>query len=121
MASGLYSVQVFTFDQLSIDAEHPFAERMKDVAPRYMVNDRAHDFKFVFRDGSPLEIAGHPAYQATAAEEGKATFTATFILQNSRVTVASLVFPIEKPDSKFNRPFPRDCYDKFAASVKEVH
>jgi hypothetical protein len=121
MASGQYSVQVFAFDQLSVDEKHPFQERMKDVAARYMVNDRAHAFKFVFHDGKALEIAGRPAYQATAVEEGKATLVATFVLQDSRVTVASLVFPIEDPNSKMSRPFPWKCYDKFVASVKEVH
>jgi hypothetical protein len=85
-----------------------------------MVHDRSKAFKFVFHDAKPLEIAGHPAYQATAIEEGTATFVATFVLQHSHVTVASLVFPIEKADSKFNRPFPQQCYDKFVASVKEV-
>jgi hypothetical protein len=121
MASGQYSVQVFSFDRLSIDDEHSFEERIKDVAPEYMVHDRSKAFKFVFRDAKPIEIAGHPAYQATAIEEGRATFVATFVLQHSDVTVASLVFPIEKPDSKFNRPFPQECYDRFVASVKEVH
>jgi hypothetical protein len=121
MASGLYSVQVFTFDQLSVDDKHPFQERMTGVAARYMVNDRAHAFKFVFREGNPLEIGGRPSYQATAVEEGKATFVATFVLQDTRVTVASLVFPIEIPNSKIGRPFPWDCYNKFVASVKEVH
>jgi len=119
MASGQYSVQVFTFDQLSVDDKHPFQERMKDVAPKYMVNDRAHAFKFVFQDGKSIEVGSRPAYQATAVEEGKATFVATFVLQNSRVSVASLVFPIEDPNSKMGRPFPWDCYRKFVASVKE--
>jgi hypothetical protein len=121
MASGQYSVQVFSFDRLSIDDTHTFEERIKDVAPKYMVHDRSKAFKFVFRDAKLLEIAGHPAYQATAIEEGTATFVATFVLQHSHVTVASLVFPIEKPDSKFGRPFPLECYNKFVASVKEVH
>jgi hypothetical protein len=121
MSSGQYSVQVFTFDQLSIDDTHSFEQRIKDVAPMYMVHDRSKAFKFVFRDAKLLEIAGHPAYQATAIEEGTATFVATFVLQHAYVTVASLVFPIEKPDSKFNRPFPWECYKRFTASVKEVH
>jgi hypothetical protein len=121
MASGQYSVQVFSFERLSIDEHHSFEERIKDVAPKYMVHDRTKAFKFVFRAGNPLEIDGRPAYQATAIEEGTATFIATFVLQHSHVTVASLVFPIEKTDSKFNRPFPSECYNKFVASVKEVH
>jgi hypothetical protein len=121
MASGQYSVQVFTFDQLSIDDNHSFAERIKDVAPSYMVHDRSKAFKFVFRDGKFLEIAGLPAYQASAIEQGRAIFVATFVLQHAHVTVASLVFPIENADSKFNRAFPQECYDKFVASVKEVH
>jgi len=121
MASGQYSVQVFTFDQLSIDDKHSFEERIKDVAPKYMVNDRSKAFKFVFRDARLLEIAGLPAYQATAIEEGRATFVATFVLQHSHVTVASLVFPIEDANSKFNRSFPQECYDRFVSSVKETH
>jgi hypothetical protein len=121
MASGQYSVQVFSFDRLSIDDKHSFEQRIKDVAPEYMVHDRSKAFKFVFRDAKPIEIAGHPAYQATAIEEGRATFVATFVLQHSDVTVASLVFPIEDSRSKFNRPFPQACYDRFVASVKEVH
>jgi hypothetical protein len=121
MASGQYSVQVFTFDRLSIDDKHSFEERIKDVAPKYMANDRSKAFKFVFRDGNPLEIDGRPAYQATAIEEGRATFVATFVLQHSHVTVASLVFPIENPKDSMARPFPWDCYNRFAASVKEVH
>lgn len=121
MASGQYSVQVFTFDQLSIDDKHSFEERIKDVAPKYMVHDRSKAFKFVFRDAKPLEIDGRPAYRATAIQEGTATFVATFVLQHAHVTVASLVFPIENADSKFNRPFPQACYDRFVSSVKEVH
>jgi hypothetical protein len=121
MASGQYSVQVFSFDRLSIDDQHSFEERIKDVVPKYMVNDRSKAFKFVFRDAKPLEIAGRPAYQATAIEEGRAIFVATFVLQNSDVTVASLVFPIENTGSKFNRPFPQECYDRFVSSVKETH
>jgi hypothetical protein len=54
-------------------------------------------------------------------EEGKPIFVATFVLQHSHVTVASLVFTIENADSKFNRPFPSECYNKFVASVKETH
>ncbi len=121
MASGQYSVQVFSFDQLSIDDKHSFEQRIKDVAPQYMVHDRSKAFKFVFRDAKPLEIAGLHAYQATAIEEGRATFVATFVLQHSHVTVASLVFPIESADSKFNRPFPQKCYDRFVSSVKETN
>ena len=121
MASGQYSVQVFTFDRLSIDDKHSFEQRIKDVAPEYMVHDRSKAFKFVFRDAKSLEIDGRPAYQATAIEEGTATFIATFVLQKSHVTVASLVFPVEDSHSKFNRPFPQACYDRFVASVKEVH
>jgi len=108
MASGQYD-------------QHSFEQRIKDVAPQYMVHDRSKAFKFVFRDGNPLEIDGRPAYQATAVEEGKATFVATFVLQHSHVTVASLVFPIEKTDSKFNRAFPQECYNRFVSSVKEIH
>jgi hypothetical protein len=120
MASGQYSVQVFAFDQLSIDDNHSFEERMKDVAPKYMVHDRSKAFKFVFRDGKPFAVGSRPAYQATAIEEGKATFVATFVLQHSHVTIASLVFPIEDPNSKMSRPFPWDCYNRFVASVKEA-
>jgi hypothetical protein len=121
MASGQYSVQVFTFDRLSIDEKHSFEERIKDVAPKYMAHDRSKAFKFVFRDGKPFAVGSRPAYQATAVEEGKATFVATFVLQHSHVTVASLVFPIEDPNSKMSRPFPWDCYNRFVASVKEVN
>jgi hypothetical protein len=32
-----------------------------------------------------------------AADDNEAMFVATFVLQQSRVTVASLIFPIEKP------------------------
>jgi hypothetical protein len=120
MASGQYSVQVFNFDRLSIDDKHSFEERIKDVAPKYMVHDRSKAFKFVFRDGKPFAVGSRPAYQATAIEEGKATFVATFVLQHSHVTIASLVFPIEDPNSKMSRPFPWDCYNRFVASVKEA-
>src|ERR1700733_5123795 len=37
MTSGQYSLQVFSFDQLSIDAAHSFQDRIKDIAPQYMV------------------------------------------------------------------------------------
>jgi hypothetical protein len=121
MASGQYSVQVFTFEQLSVDDKHSFQERILDIAPKYMVNDRAHAFKFAYRDGKSLEVGSRSAYQASAVEEGKATFVATFVLQDSRVTVASLIFPIESPDSKMARAFPWDCYNRFVASVKEIH
>jgi hypothetical protein len=121
MASGQYSVQVFTFDQLSIDDKHSFEERIKDVAPKYLVHDRSKAFRFVFRDAKFLEIAGLPAYQASAIEQGTAIFVATFVLQHSHVTVASLVFPIEDANSKSNRPFPQECYNRFVASVKEMH
>jgi len=121
MASGQYSVQVFIFDQLSIDDRHLFQERVKAIAPQYMVKDRSNAFKFELRDAKPLEVAGHPAYQAMAVEEGKATFVATFVLQESRVTVASLVFPMENSRDSTARPFPWDCYNRFVASVKEVH
>jgi hypothetical protein len=120
MASGQYSLQVFSFDRLSIDDTHSFEQRIKAVAPEYMVHDRSKAFKFVFRDAKSLEIDGRPAYQTTAIEEGRATFVATFVLQKSHVTVASLVFPIENGNSKFNRPFPAECYNKFVASVKQV-
>ena len=119
MTSGQYSLQVFTFDQMAIDDKHSFQDRIKDIAPQYMVHDRSKQFNFVFRDAKPLEITGRPAYQATAVQQGVGVFVATFVLQRTHVTVASLVFPIDNAGGKSNRPFPQACYDKFVASVKE--
>lgn len=121
MASGVYALQVYTFDEMSIGEKYNFQDRAKAVAEKYIVNDRSHDFKFVLRDSEALEVNGRPAYQAVAVEEGKATFIATLVLHESRVTIASLLFPIEKPNDPMKRSFPWACYNRFVDSVKEIH
>ena len=68
-----------------------------------------------------MDVGGQPGYQATAVEEGIATFVATVVLQPSRVTVSSLIFPIDKTNGPIQRAFPWECYNQFVASVKEVH
>lgn len=120
MASGLYAVQVFTFDQLSIGETHSFQEVSKPMIEKYVVSDRL-PHKFVLKSSKQVEVGGQPGYQATAVEEGIATFVATVVLQQSRVTVSSLIFPIEKPDDPIKRDFPWLCYNRFVESVKEVH
>jgi hypothetical protein len=119
MASGLYAVQVFTFDQLSIGEKHSFQEVAKPMIEKYIVSDRL-PAKFVLRGSKPVEVGGQPGYQATAVEDGVATFVATVVLQQSRVTVSSLIFPMEKPDDPMKRDFPWQCYNRFVESVKEV-
>ena len=119
MASGQYSVQVFTFDQLSTDSTS-FSEHAKFLAERFVVNDRVNAFNFVVQDSKAIDVAGRPGYQATAIDAGKATMVATFVLQNSRITVASLVFPIEKQSDPMRRPFPWTCYNRFLESVSET-
>jgi hypothetical protein len=120
MASGQYALQVFTFDQLSIGAKHSFQEVAKPMIEKYIVSDRL-PAKFVLQGSKQVDVGGQPGYQATAVEEGIATFVATVVLQPSRVTVSSLIFPIEKTNDQIKRAFPWDCYNRFVESVKEVH
>lgn len=118
-AGGQYAVQVYPISKEIKDATSFIAETKKFL-PQYMVKDRASKgFDFKLRSEKQLEVNGRPAYQAIATEEGKAVFIATFVLHTSRITVASLIFPVkigELPETKI----PWKCYEKFSTSVTET-
>lgn len=112
---GIFALQVYPLSQSIHDAESFFQETEK-FAPEYIANDRSSmGLNFKFFEGKPLQWE-YPAYQAIGKTKD-ATFVAIFALHDTRITVASLVYPV---DEQSQRDFPWECYLTFARSVKEL-
>ena len=116
---GLYAVQVFEIPK-DITDKQTFIKATERFFKDYMVKDRAPmGLKLVVKETKELEINGRPAYQAISVDTGKAVFIATSVLQSTRITTASLVYPLETVEDP-KKQIPWECYNHFIESVKET-
>jgi len=119
MASGQYSLQIYPIPE-NIKDTKSFIEVTKDFMSKYMVEDRAPlGLTLKLKEEKQLEINGEAAYQAISVEEWKAVFIATSVLHNSRITVASLLYPDEDSTPAIEK-IPWKCYNKFVNSIQEI-
>jgi len=115
MAFGQYAVQVYPIPGDVKNAES-FLKKTEPFAKHYIETDReSMKLNFRFKEGGPLDGFGQPAYRAIGEDPGKAIFVATFVLHRSRITIASLVYPLDER----RKPVPWSCYEAFAKSVRE--
>jgi len=116
---GQYAVQVFEIPK-DVSDKATFVKATERFYKDYMVKDRAPmGLKLVLKESKALEVNGRPAYQAISVDEGKAVFVATSVLQNSRITIASLVYPLKTAEEP-SKQIPWKCYNTFLESVKET-
>lgn len=115
---GQYAVQVFEIPK-DITDQATFVKATERFFKDYMVKDRASmGLKLVLKEAKEIEVNGRPAYQAISVDEGKAVFIATSVLQNSRITTASLVYPLKTAEDP-SKQIPWKCYNYFVESVRE--
>lgn len=119
MEGGQYAVQVFETPK-DIKDRASFLNTTKAFFKEYMVKDRAPlGLNLTIKEEKEVEVGGRLAYQAISVDEGKAGFIATSILHTSRITTASLVYPV-KPGTDATKEVPWKCYNAFVESIKEV-
>jgi hypothetical protein len=73
----------------------------------------------VLKEAKRVDINGQVGYRVFAVTEGRMAFVATFVLQKSWITIASLTYPLQ-PGVDAMAAVPWSCYDKFVESVKQV-
>jgi hypothetical protein len=71
--------------------------------------------KFEVQETKRLQIGNKSAYQGVAISKDKAEFVATVVYHGDFITVAGLVYPVDR-----NRAFPCKCYNDFVDSVTEA-
>jgi hypothetical protein len=119
MASGQYAVQAYLVPG-DIQSGPVFIEKTKEFVPTYMAKDRASmGLTFAVKEEKQLEVNGKPSYQVIGtAESGTALLVATHTLHKTRITIASLLYPL-KSGTSFKDQIPWQCYNSFVASVQE--
>lgn len=116
---GQYAVQVYEIPK-DVTDKATFINATRTFFKDYMVKDRAPmGLILTLKEEKEAEVNGHPAYQAISVEEGKAVFIATSVLHSSRITIASLVYPL-KGATEATKQIPWKCYNTFIESVKET-
>jgi hypothetical protein len=117
-ANGQYTVKLTKIPK-SVTDDSSFIRETEPDAKDY-VDDRPRDqLNFVFKDGKRFDIGGHAGYRVVAVSEGRLVFVATFVLQKSWITVASLTYPI-KPGVDATAAIPWSCYNRFVESIQQV-
>jgi hypothetical protein len=117
-ANGQYTVKLTKIPK-SVTNDVSFIKKIEPDAKDY-VEDRPRDrLNLVLKEGKRLDADGLPGYRVVAVSEGKIAFVATFVLQKSWISIASLTYRLQ-PGSDAMAAIPWSCYDKFAGSVKQT-
>lgn len=118
-AGGRYALHVFLLPGEVID-EASFEARAERFFQRFLVEEPGqYRVKVQPVSQTELTIDGNPALRAIAVENGRAVFVATARLHATRVSVASLLYPLDG-DGPVDEQIPWSCYEGFVASVREL-
>ncbi len=115
---GVYALAVYEIPPEITDKES-FWKSTESALKAYLVKDRARIAPGLqVIEMTPTEIRGRAAYQGISVDTAKAVFVATAQLHESRVTMASLLYPL-KGQSDPKAQVPWRCYNQFVESVRE--
>jgi hypothetical protein len=115
LADGQYTVKLWKIPR-SVSDDDSFIKKISPDAKDY-VEDRPRDrLDLVLKEAKRVDIHGQPGYRVVAINEGKMAFVATFVLQKTWVSVASLTYRLP-PGSDAMSTIPWGCYDKFVDSI----
>jgi hypothetical protein len=118
IANGQYTVQLTKIPR-SVKDDTSFVKKIGPDAKDY-VEDRPRDsLNLVLKEAKRLDIDGQVGYRVFAVSEGRMAFVATYVLQKSWITIASLTYPLA-PGVDAMSAIPWSCYDKFVESVKQT-
>lgn len=116
-SNGQYTVKLIKVPK-SVTDSVSFIKNIEPDAKDY-VEDRPRDrLSLVLKDAKRLDVDGQPGYRVVAVREGKMAFVATFVLQKSWISIASLTYRLGPGDDALTA-IPWSCYDKFVDSVKQ--
>jgi hypothetical protein len=117
-SNGQYTVKLTKIPK-SVTDSVSFIKKIDPDAKDY-VEDRPRDrLSLVLKDAKRLDVDGQPGYRVVAVSEGKMAFVATFVLQKSWISIASLTYRLG-PGNDALSAIPWSCYDRFVNSVKQV-
>jgi hypothetical protein len=117
-SNGQYTVKLIKIPK-SVTNDVSFIKKIEPEAKDY-VEDRPRDrLNLVLKEAKRLDVDGQPGYRVVAVSEGKIAFVATFVLQKSWISIASLTYRLQ-PGSDATAAIPWSCYDRFVESVKQV-
>jgi hypothetical protein len=111
-ANGQYTVKLTKIPK-SVTDDSSFIRETEPNAKDYVV-----DSDFVLKEGKRIDIGGQPGYRVVGVSEGRRVFIATYVLQKSWITVASLTYPI-KPGVSATEVIPWKCYNRFVESIRQ--
>jgi hypothetical protein len=117
-ANGQYTVKLTKIPK-AVTNDLSFVKKIEPDAKNY-VEDRPRDrLNLLLKQAKRLDVDGQPGYRVVAVSEGKIAFVATFVLQKSWISIASLTYRLQ-PGSDAMTGIPWSCYDRFVESVKQV-
>lgn len=118
IANGQYTVKMAKIPK-SVTNDVSFLRQIEPDAKDY-VEERPRDrLNLALKEAGRLDVNGQVGYRVFAVSEGKMAFIATFVLQKSSITIASLTYPLQ-PGLDPKGAIPWSCYNKFVESVKHV-
>lgn len=117
-ANGQYTVKLAKIPK-SVTDDSSFIKNIEPDAKEY-VEDRPRDrLSLVLKEAKRLDVDGQPGYRVVAVSEGGIAFVATFVLQKSWISIASLTYRLQ-PGSDSMGTVPWSCYNRFVESVKPL-
>ncbi len=117
-SNGQYTVKLIKIPK-SVTNDVSFIKEIEPDAKDY-IEDRPRDrLNLVMKEAKRLDIEGLPGYRVVAVSEGKIAFVATYVLQKSWISIASLTYRLQ-PGSDAMAAIPWSCHDKFVESVRQV-
>jgi hypothetical protein len=118
IANGQYTVQLTKIPR-SVTSDASFLRKVEPDAKDY-IDERPRDrLDLMIKEAGRYEVSGQAGYRIFAVAEGKIAFIATFVLQKSSITIASLTYPLQ-PGVDPKSALPWNCYNKFVESVKQT-
>ncbi len=118
-AGGRYAVHVFPLPGEVVDRAS-FDSRAERFFQKFLVGEPGqYRIKVEPVSQSALTIADRPALRAIAVEKGRAVFVATARMHTTRISVASVLYPLDGTEA-VDAQIPWACYDRFVDSVRET-
>jgi hypothetical protein len=118
IANGQYTVQLTKIPK-SVTSDASFLKKVAPDAKDYLEERPRDRLSLVTKEAGRYEVNGQAGYRIFAISEANVAFIATFVLQRSSITIASLTYPL-RPGVDAKSALPWSCYDKFVESVKQT-
>jgi hypothetical protein len=118
LANGQYAVKLTKIPK-SVTNDISFIRETEPDAKDYVDDRPRNKLNLVLKEARRLDVDGQVGYRVVAVSEGKMVFVATFVLQKSWITIASLTYPLQ-PGIDAMGAIPWNCYNRFVESVKQM-